>query len=195
MANEFSGERPFPKDSREGCQAPSDEGDWLDAAVDITTNSAFAEFAAQKRPAGEDRAEPPPNGQAKDEAPPLPDLYAFNPADWASDPEPEDRKWIVDDYVLDETTTMLSGDGGAGKSYLAHQLTVARALGREWIGLLPKQGRTLYLSCEDNLKEMKRRQYGILKFYNAGQILCLEREEVVFRRGAGWSLANGAAIS
>jgi RecA-family ATPase len=62
---------------------------------------------------------------------------------------------------------MMSGDGGTGKSYLAHQLLVARALGREWIGLLPTPGKTLYLSCEDNLQEMKRRQYGILKFYGA----------------------------
>jgi hypothetical protein len=147
----------------------SDEGDDWYAEHDITKDSDFEKYSAGFKSARAENeqphGEPPPNGQATGE---LPDLCAFNPSDWASDPEPEDRKWIVDDYVLDETTTMLSGDGGAGKSYLAHQLTVARALGREWIGLLPKQGKTLYLSCEDNLKEMKRRQYGILKFYNAG---------------------------
>ncbi len=115
----------------------------------------------------------PPNGEAHEEpqeqegGAPAIELQGFNPADWVNNPEPEDRKWIVKDFILDGTTTPLFGDGGAGKSYLAHQLLVARALGREWIGLLPEPGKTLYLSCEDNLAEMKRRQYNILKFYDA----------------------------
>lgn len=108
-------------------------------------------------------AEPTPNGQA----PPPPDLRVFNPADWENDPEPEDRKWIVPDYILDETVALLSADGGTGKSYLKLQLAAARALEREWIGLLPEPGRTLVLSCEDDIKEMKRRLYGILKFYKS----------------------------
>jgi RecA-family ATPase len=62
---------------------------------------------------------------------------------------------------------MFSGDGGTGKSYLGHQLTIARALVRKWIGLEVVPGRTLYLSREDNMKEMKRREYGILQFYDA----------------------------
>jgi hypothetical protein len=92
-------------------------------------------------------------------------LLGFNPSDWETDPEPEQRKWVVPNYIPDETVTLLYADGGTGKSYLKLQIATARALGRDWVGLLPEPGRTLVLSCEDDLKEMKRRLYGILKFY------------------------------
>jgi RecA-family ATPase len=45
------------------------------------------------------------------------------------------------------------------------QLTVARAIAREWIGLLPEHGRTLILSAEDDADEMHRRVEDIRKFY------------------------------
>jgi RecA-family ATPase len=114
------------------------------------------------------KARPEPNGAGEGSGPVI-ELKAFDPADWVSDPEPEERKHIVENYILDETTTLLSGDGGTGKSYIAHQLVVAMALGREWIGLPPEPGKTksIYLSCEDNLAEMKRRQRGILRFHDA----------------------------
>jgi RecA-family ATPase len=65
---------------------------------------------------------------------------------------------------------MLSGDGGQGKSLLALQLAVGRALGREWIGLLPAPGRTLVLSAEDDGDEMHRRLDDIRKFYSASWV-------------------------
>src|ERR1700730_8818948 len=34
------------------------------------------------------------------------------------------RKWIVPNYIPDESVTMLSGDGGIGKSLIAMQLAV-----------------------------------------------------------------------
>jgi AAA domain len=92
-------------------------------------------------------------------------LHGFNPADWETNPQPEPRKWVVPGYIPDETVTLFYADGGTGKSYLKLQLSVARALSRDWIGSLPEPGRTLVLSCEDDLKEMKRRLYEILKFY------------------------------
>jgi RecA-family ATPase len=81
---------------------------------------------------------------------------AFNPANWEGKKAPP-RKSIVPDYIPDETVTLLYADGGTGKSYLKLQLAVARALAKEWIGLLPVPGRTLVLSTEDDLDEMWRR--------------------------------------
>jgi len=77
------------------------------------------------------------------------------------------RKWIVPNYIPDESVTMLSGDGGIGKSLIAMQLAVARALSREWIGLMPEPGRTLMLSCEDDEDELLRRIDSIRKFHGA----------------------------
>jgi RecA-family ATPase len=78
------------------------------------------------------------------------------PADWEGLPVPP-RKWIVPDYIPHKTVTLLSGDGSIGKSLLALQLAVARAIAQEWIGLLPEPGRTLILSAEDDADEMHRR--------------------------------------
>jgi RecA-family ATPase len=76
-------------------------------------------------------------------------------------------EWIVPEYIPHRTVTLLSGDGGIGKSLLALQLGMARALGREWIGLMPELGRTLVLSAEDNRDELHRRLDKIRQFYNA----------------------------
>jgi hypothetical protein len=89
-------------------------------------------------------------------------LRAFNPADWEGKKAPP-RKSIVPDYIPDETVTLLYADGGTGKSYLKLQLAVARALAKEWIGLLPVSGRTLVLSTEDDLDEMWRRIEGMIE--------------------------------
>jgi RecA-family ATPase len=90
----------------------------------------------------------------------------INPADWEGLPIPP-REWIVPDYIPDKTVSLLGGDGATGKSLLALQLAIARALGREWIGFLPEPGRTLVLSAEDDSEEMQRRFDDIRKFYGA----------------------------
>jgi AAA domain len=77
-------------------------------------------------------------------------LHGFNPADWEGKTAPE-RMWIVIDYIPDRTVTLLYADGGTGKSYLKLQLAVARALAKEWIGLLPVPGRTLVLPQKTTL--------------------------------------------
>jgi RecA-family ATPase len=72
--------------------------------------------------------------------------------------ETPDRSWLVRDLIPDRTVTMLSGDGGVGKSLLAMQLGVAVAAGRNgWIGVLPESGPVLYVSAEDDLEEIHRR--------------------------------------
>jgi RecA-family ATPase len=90
----------------------------------------------------------------------------INPADWEGKPVPS-RKWIVPDVIPHETVSLLTGDGAGGKSLLSLQLGAARAIGAEWIGLLPEPGRTLILSAEDDADEMQRRLDDIRKFYGA----------------------------
>jgi RecA-family ATPase len=110
---------------------------------------------------------PRPNGHAANNNGSAPDLpHVINPADWEGAQIPE-RKWIVPDYIPDASVTMLSGDGGQGKSLLGLQLAVGRALAREWIGLIPKSGRTLVLSAEDDGDEMHRRLDAVRKFHRA----------------------------
>ena len=77
-------------------------------------------------------------------------------------PVPE-REWLVEDLIPDRTVTMLSGDGGTGKSLLALQLTVAAATGGWWIGRRVKPGRAIYLSAEDDEDELHRRLADIVR--------------------------------
>jgi RecA-family ATPase len=108
-----------------------------------------------------------PERERRDDTPTAPTFRrVINPADWEGKPVPA-RKWIVPDVIPDETVAILSGDGAGGKSLLALQLGAARALGKEWIGLLPEPGRTLILSAEDDADEMHRRLDDIRKFYGA----------------------------
>ena len=55
------------------------------------------------------------------------------------DPEPQ-RLWIVEDVIPDETLTLLSGEGGIGKTTLALQLAVAMRTDCEWLGMKVAQG-------------------------------------------------------
>jgi RecA-family ATPase len=81
-------------------------------------------------------------------------------SDFAGKPVPE-RKWIVDGLIPARNVTLLSGDGGVGKSLLALQLGAAMATGTDWIGFKPEPGRVLYLSAEDDEDELHRRVTGI----------------------------------
>jgi AAA domain len=58
--------------------------------------------------------------------------------------------------------TGLSGDGSAGKSLLSEQLGIAVASGTDWIGKLPRMGKCLFLTCEDDIDEVHRRLKDII---------------------------------
>jgi RecA-family ATPase len=58
--------------------------------------------------------------------------------------------------------TLLSGDGGTGKSLLAYQIGLAGVLGVETLGFSPAEGRVVYLAAEDDESELKRRGRDIL---------------------------------
>ncbi|MEF2548906.1 AAA family ATPase [Aurantimonas sp. E1-2-R+4] len=92
-------------------------------------------------------------------------LPVINPAEWHGKPVPE-REWFVEGLIPLRTVTLLSGDGGLGKSLLALQLGVAAATGSTCLDMEPTQGRVLYVGAEDEADEFHRRMDAILK--NAG---------------------------
>ena len=83
------------------------------------------------------------------------------------------RIWTVDDHIPANNVTLLSGEGAVGKSILAMQLGVVMALNagaendRDWLGLLPKGGGVLMITCEEDEDEARRRLEDICQHYHA----------------------------
>ena len=96
---------------------------------------------------------------ARTQSGPLPDLVLLDPRCW-TEPAPP-RRWVVADWIPDETVTALYGDGGIGKSLLAQQLLTSVALGLPWCGMPVTPGRSLGIFCEDPEAELQRRQQAI----------------------------------
>lgn len=81
-------------------------------------------------------------------------------------PVPE-RRWLVNPWVPLGTVTMLSGDGGTGKSILTLQMLTAAALGKKWLGLDTMRCKALGIFCEDSEDEIHRRMADVLAHYGA----------------------------
>lgn len=71
------------------------------------------------------------------------------------------RQWCVPDWVPDNVVTLLSGDGGTGKSLLAMQLATCCAIGSPFMGIELGRRKVLYLAAEDDIDELHRRQQDI----------------------------------
>lgn len=80
------------------------------------------------------------------------------------------RDWLIPSIAIRRSITLLSGDGGVGKSLLCLQLQVAAALCTSFLGMqMPQEPiNSLGFYCEDDDDEIHRRLASILKFYNAG---------------------------
>lgn len=80
-------------------------------------------------------------------------LETVRAASFASQATP--RRAFLDSGGLfpSRNVSMLSGDGGTGKSLLAMQLSAAVATGTTWLGLVVNRGPVLYFSAEDDLDE------------------------------------------
>ena len=83
-------------------------------------------------------------------------LSFVDPSRWAGKPVPE-REWFIEGVVPAGTVTLLSGDGGVGKSLLALQLAAATALGASMAGFRPRAGRAMVIAAEDEEGELHRR--------------------------------------
>lgn len=78
----------------------------------------------------------------------------FDAADFADLPDTP-PSWIVKQWIPDNQITILSGDGGAGKSTMAMQLACAVALGFPWLDLKTEQGTVIYVGAEDSIKDVR----------------------------------------
>ena len=73
------------------------------------------------------------------------------------------RNWLVPGLIPSGTVTLLTGDGGTGKSLLALQLATACALGKPWLGKTVAGDRALFVSAEDDEDELHRRLADVLE--------------------------------
>lgn len=141
-ADPFADLKPFGAEAAEPAGLAWDADAWAAALADDR-----AALSRQSAPRGADQPE------AAEAPAPLDPICAA-----ALDGQPvPTRQWHVPDIVPARTVTILSGDGGTGKSLLALQLAVATAIGRPWIGQPVNGGRVLFLSAEDDMAELHRR--------------------------------------
>lgn len=83
---------------------------------------------------------------------PLLDLAAL------ADTRPEPRAFALDRFIPAGELTLFTGPGGAGKSLFAQQLATSIAAGHQFLGVNAMHGRTLYLTAEDDERELHWRQ-------------------------------------
>jgi RecA-family ATPase len=89
-------------------------------------------------------------------------LPMFSAAEFDGKPVPP-RDELVEDRIPAGKVTIIGGDGGTGKSLLALMLAVAMQLHINWLGkLVHKNGPVLFLTAEEDPKEMHRRLHAIL---------------------------------
>ena len=74
---------------------------------------------------------------------------------------------MVRDRVPLRSVTLLSGEGGVGKTIVALHLAVATCLGRDWLNAMPTPGPALVVACEDDADELHRRLDRIIEHYGA----------------------------
>ena len=79
-----------------------------------------------------------------------------DPSDWHGTVA-KAREWFLTGLIPHRQVTLLSGDGGMGKSLLGLQIGAASALAIKTLGLQPRPGRVLYLGAEDEAEEFHRR--------------------------------------
>lgn len=71
------------------------------------------------------------------------------------------REWMWDQWLPKSEVTLLSGDGGVGKSLFAQQLATSVATGAPFLGERLPRGRVFAFLAEDSEEELVRRQQSI----------------------------------
>lgn len=82
-------------------------------------------------------------------------------------------RYIFEPIIPRRETTLLGGHGGAGKSVLALILAAHAACGRQWGSFPVVQGRSVYVSLEDDAGTVRYRLRRIIDAYNLpGESVC-----------------------
>ncbi|MFN0045537.1 MAG: AAA family ATPase [Sphingorhabdus sp.] len=89
-----------------------------------------------------------------------PCLATINPSIWEGLELPK-RHWLIDQWILAKGTTYLTGKGSVGKSLIAQQAMTAAAVGKPFLGQPVKRVRAAYITAEDDVEELHRRQSAI----------------------------------
>ncbi|MAF62787.1 AAA family ATPase [Blastomonas sp. CCH5-A3] len=74
---------------------------------------------------------------------------------------PPEREWLLKDFIPMHSATYLTGAGSSGKSLLGQQLCTAVASGLRFLGIEARACPALYVTCEDDVDELHRRQHAI----------------------------------
>lgn len=156
---------------------------WNDRCSPAWTYEALAQkvenaYAYRKRPLGEKDAtadfEPITDDDEETEAEAKEPLVFARPSDFA-DRDPPPREWFLDGLIPKGKVTLLSGDGGVGKTLVALQTMTAAAAGQpQWFGRNIQSCKVLGVFSEDDTDELWRRQADICRETDA-QMRDLER--------------------
>jgi RecA-family ATPase len=95
---------------------------------------------------------------------PLPKLIPIRTSELMGAPVPT-REWRVRGWIPLDTTTLIQGDGGLGKTSLAQQLQTSCATELPWIGLPVEPCVSLGVYTEDKLRDLEIRQAAINAVY------------------------------
>lgn len=67
------------------------------------------------------------------------------------------QRWLAEPIIADEGVALLAAESGTHKTWLALDLAICVALGRDWLKFKIKPGKVLYLNCEMPEREIQRR--------------------------------------
>jgi len=143
-------------------------------AATLRAAEAFGELTGEDLPAGEEFEE------------------ALPASSWVhisqfSERKAPDREWIVENWLPAgfSTPTLITGDGGTGKSLLAMQLAISVATGEPWVGLeVSRTMQVAMIMCEDSEDELHRRVEKI-KSSKIGAFTDLGRANINFMSRVG----------
>jgi RecA-family ATPase len=71
------------------------------------------------------------------------------------------RRFIIDGWIVRGSAGLLSGLEGVGKSLLGQQMATCASVGVAFLGMPIAHTNAVYISCEDDLEELWRRQEAI----------------------------------